>query len=292
MELTNEQRKSHIFQTLALLMARQPAGYQADIADILRRAEEAVKAAPIQCARVWSILEPQDEINLLDELDAILPKFTFTDVALESLAPAFHQLIKLAKAQSWDFEVQGLMIATAAYMLSGSISSMYAGWLTNELRKLLVVKEISALEYAVQQHGDQMYGDAPYEKHLVSVATLAARQYHTVTGRNPIAYAGFTIEQVADVAALHDVLEDTAATYDDLRMRFGATVAVAVLALTKPKHDYDYSTYIAQVRANPLALLVKQADTLCNLAASVADGAAGAKRVAKYSKQIALLCAE
>ncbi|MGO3141365.1 MAG: HD domain-containing protein [Galactobacter sp.] len=61
------------------------------------------------------------------------------------------------------------------------------------------------------------------------------------------------------VALLHDVVEDGDIAESDLQERFGADITAAVLAISRiPGEDPD--TYYARVKANPLALQVKQAD--------------------------------
>ena len=69
-------------------------------------------------------------------------------------------------------------------------------------------------------------------------------------------------EQVMAVAWLHDVIEDSEFTADDLLERgISAPVVEAVLVLTRDERD-DYTTYVERVRAsgNTLAITVKIAD--------------------------------
>jgi (p)ppGpp synthase/HD superfamily hydrolase len=62
------------------------------------------------------------------------------------------------------------------------------------------------------------------------------------------------------VAVLHDVIEDTAVTADDLRAAgFGAAVVDAVLCVTHRKHE-SYADYVVRCKANPVARQVKLAD--------------------------------
>jgi (p)ppGpp synthase/HD superfamily hydrolase len=61
------------------------------------------------------------------------------------------------------------------------------------------------------------------------------------------------------VALLHDVLEDTDITEKQLRKRFPDHVIDAVVILTKSKGQ-AYEDYLAQVKANAMALAVKLAD--------------------------------
>lgn len=69
-----------------------------------------------------------------------------------------------------------------------------------------------------------------------------------------------TDEYTAIAALLHDVVEDTSYTFDDLAaMGFPSEVLAALRLLT---HDASvpYMTYVAQTKANPIARAVKLAD--------------------------------
>lgn len=72
-------------------------------------------------------------------------------------------------------------------------------------------------------------------------------------------------------ALLHDVIEDTARTYDDVRAAFGAEVADGVSALSKnpslPKPE-AMADSLRRIRTQPRAVwCVKLADRIVNLAA-------------------------
>lgn len=64
-------------------------------------------------------------------------------------------------------------------------------------------------------------------------------------------------------ALLHDVVEDTAVTLDDLRQEFPEAVVEAVALLT---HDdsVDYFDYVKSIRRHPIAKKVKIADLTHN----------------------------
>jgi metal dependent phosphohydrolase len=62
------------------------------------------------------------------------------------------------------------------------------------------------------------------------------------------------------VALLHDVIEDTDVTVNDLREAgFSDEVVLAVSVITK-KDGEDYEEYLNRVKQNPIALRVKIAD--------------------------------
>ena len=85
----------------------------------------------------------------------------------------------------------------------------------------------AALRFAGEWHGDQKMPDseASYLVHLAGVTMevmMAAR--HTDL---------FDLDFALQVALLHDVIEDTLCTYEDVRDHFSLPVADAVMALTK-----------------------------------------------------------
>ena len=62
------------------------------------------------------------------------------------------------------------------------------------------------------------------------------------------------------VALLHDVVEDTPCTFEDLReMGFGEDVLQALSLLTHDK-SVPYMEYVAAIKQNPIAKAVKLAD--------------------------------
>ena len=66
------------------------------------------------------------------------------------------------------------------------------------------------------------------------------------------------------VAILHDLIEDTATTKDEIEALFGKAVAEAVGLLTRPKGPHDYMDYVRNLAPNPLARAVKMADLIDN----------------------------
>lgn len=73
------------------------------------------------------------------------------------------------------------------------------------------------------------------------------------------------------VAWLHDVVEDTYVTVEDIRYAFGDEIADAVEAITHPDHEAAWD-YIDRVRQNPIARRVKVADAHDNSAEWRRDG--------------------
>lgn len=66
------------------------------------------------------------------------------------------------------------------------------------------------------------------------------------------------------VAVLHDVLEDTDTTFEELREMFGQTIAEAVFALSRQKNE-SWEDFIRRVCSNELAMRVKRADISDNM---------------------------
>lgn len=72
-------------------------------------------------------------------------------------------------------------------------------------------------------------------------------------------------EDIVIAAYLHDILEDTPTTIDDLRAEgFSEASIQAVLTLTKLEGQ-DYQSYLDNVKSNPIARAVKIADMTANL---------------------------
>jgi (p)ppGpp synthase/HD superfamily hydrolase len=73
-------------------------------------------------------------------------------------------------------------------------------------------------------------------------------------------------EQEMAAAVLHDVVEDTDTTLEDLRAEgFPEEVLAAVALLTHDKRKVAYREYIERIAADPLARKVKLADLEDNL---------------------------
>lgn len=70
-------------------------------------------------------------------------------------------------------------------------------------------------------------------------------------------------EAAVCVALLHDVIEDTSVTEDELRQQFGDEITDAVVLLTHRDGD-NYEYYLNRIKENPIALAVKKADLAHN----------------------------
>ena len=96
-------------------------------------------------------------------------------------------------------------------------------------------------------HGQSDKGGAPYINHPFHVAESMRTEDETIA------------------ALLHDVVEDTPLTCDDLlREGFSPAAVDAVRLLTK-SDDTDYDVYIRAIRENPIARRVKISDLTHNM---------------------------
>jgi len=71
--------------------------------------------------------------------------------------------------------------------------------------------------------------------------------------------AKFDDPDLQSVSYMHDVLEDSSVTEEELRELFSPHVVDAVVAITKKERQH-YADYLKQVKANEMALAVKLAD--------------------------------
>ena len=119
----------------------------------------------------------------------------------------------------------------------------------------------SAYELAAEAHSEQKRKSGePFIMHPIAVATIVAEELEL--GDNPIISA-----------FLHDVVEDTDYTVEDIRARFGDDVAFLVDTVTKRKKDsYEHSKQVDNYRQilesvhyDIRALLIKLADRLHNM---------------------------
>lgn len=135
---------------------------------------------------------------------------------------------------------------------------------------------IKAMKLAYQAHMGQVdHNDVPYIFH----------PYHLAEQ--------MTDEISCTVALLHDVVEDTEVTLDDLAKEFPSDVVAAVALLTHDKHT-DYFEYVKEIKKSPIARMVKLADLNHNSDESRLDGSGlTADQIAywrkKYTKAKAIL---
>jgi GTP diphosphokinase / guanosine-3',5'-bis(diphosphate) 3'-diphosphatase len=119
---------------------------------------------------------------------------------------------------------------------------------------------IDALAFAAAQHRDQRRKDveaSPYINHPIALARVLSVE------------AGVADEAVLCAALLHDTVEDTEATFEQLRDRFGARIATLVEEVTddtrldkavRKQRQVEHAPHLSRGAA-----LVKLADKICNL---------------------------
>lgn len=136
----------------------------------------------------------------------------------------------------------------------------------------------------------------PLTKKALAMCFEAHRDQVDKSGLPYVFHPFHLAEQMDDeasvcVALLHDVMEDTDYTVDDIRvLGMPAAVIEALLLLT---HDASepYLDYVARVARNPLAAKVKRADLRHNSDLSRLDEVTDLDRarVGKYQKALAII---
>ncbi|WP_435274054.1 HD domain-containing protein [Psychrobium sp. nBUS_13] len=117
-----------------------------------------------------------------------------------------------------------------------------------------------ARDFALQAHDGQRYGSKPYIVHLEAVSKLAAP------------YG----ENAQIVAYLHDVVEDTTVTLEDVANKFGQHISDCVAIVTDEsgvdRAERKVKTNLKMAQVEPAlydALIVKAADRFANMRACV-----------------------
>ena len=126
--------------------------------------------------------------------------------------------------------------------------------------KKKVHKILKAKKFAEKAHGDQMYGSYPYIKHLELVSQLA----------EPFG------ENAQVLSYLHDVVEDTETTVEEIKNEFGIYIAECIELITdcpgKNRKERKLKTNEKlTLSQNKDVLIVKTADRLINMAICIAN---------------------
>ncbi len=121
-------------------------------------------------------------------------------------------------------------------------------------------KLLCAISFAATKHRDQRRKDlaaSPYINHPIALANILANE------------AGIDDERVLIAAVLHDTVEDTETTEQELVKEFGQEIAGIVLEVTDDKALPKAERKRLQVEhagtISRRAKLVKLADKICNL---------------------------
>lgn len=122
-----------------------------------------------------------------------------------------------------------------------------------------------ALAFAANAHGTigqrRKYTNEPYIEHPVEVMQIVESVAHT--------------EEMLVAALLHDTIEDTPVTREDIAAQFGADVAALVMELTDQCHEGNRATRKAAeaerlAQISPAAQTIKLADLISNTRSIIA----------------------
>ena len=130
-----------------------------------------------------------------------------------------------------------------------------------------------AKRIARRAHNGQLYGDKDYFMHHVEGVTLSIQK---VTS-DPV---------LIIVGLLHDVVEDSNYTIEQIKENFGTEIGEAVDAITKRTGETRYD-YLNRCRKNPIASFVKLHDATFNLRESEKEN--NTKRMEYYIHTISFL---
>lgn len=112
--------------------------------------------------------------------------------------------------------------------------------------------------FAIERHGDQKYGKKPYHVHLVDVVGVLRRF---------IEWDNLPQEYI-DAAWLHDTIEDTSTTREEINVLFGKRVGDLVYAVTNEsgmnREERHRKTY-PKIRNIDHAITIKLADRIANV---------------------------
>lgn len=132
---------------------------------------------------------------------------------------------------------------------------------------------------ASEAHKDQKYGDKPYMFHVKQVHDFCLK----MIDKNQQIFDVGLQEQMLTVALGHDLVEDTPWTLEELaQCGFDKHIVSSIDCITKRENE-SREDYLSRCMTDVVSLLVKYADSRCNLHASIQSKSR--KRVMKYSMQ-------
>lgn len=125
------------------------------------------------------------------------------------------------------------------------------------MKRVTKIKEAAYL--AISLHGMQNYDGYPYYYHLEQVVSVLDE-------------FGFTEDKYKIAGYLHDVMEDTAISYNDIKKQFGQEIAEIVYCVTdelgRNRKERKEKTY-PKIASNTDAVIVKLADRIANMRNSI-----------------------
>lgn len=139
----------------------------------------------------------------------------------------------------------------------------------------------TAMLFAREKHKEQKYGNKDY--FLYHVCSVADSLDNSLTG---MYHYNTHKDEILITAYLHDVVEDTNTTIEEIEHVFGSSIAKYVYLLTKQQNETRVE-YLSRVCESPIATLVKLHDSTCNATQSLSDG--DLQRFSKYMQYIGIL---
>lgn len=159
-------------------------------------------------------------------------------------------------------------------LINSFMNKYVTGWLNeddalnyNEAIKILCAKIDHARNFAIEKHGDQKYGMFDYQIHLINVVNVLLRNNILPNSEKNI--------DLWISAWLHDILEDTATSGQELADEFGDNISETVWALSDEgnggRNEKKQKMYQKLV-LNQDGIIIKLADRIANLEFSIING--------------------
>lgn len=138
------------------------------------------------------------------------------------------------------------------------------------------------IEYATKKHTEvnHRYGENPYSYHLKMVCDVAEMFIYLIppTERENV-YCGCWV---------HDIIEDTRETYNDVKNETNETIAELAYALTnekgKNRSERASDKYYSDMRKTENAVFIKFCDRIANITHSKNQGSSMFKKYKKENK--------
>lgn len=150
----------------------------------------------------------------------------------------------------------------------------------------MAAKPMDAKTFAIQCHRDvnQKYRDLPYEYHLLMVVRIALKFIHLIPEEDQ--------KDVIDGCWVHDVIEDTGKTYNDVKRATNEAVAEYAYALTnekgKTRKERANEKYYRGIHEYKHATFIKLCDRYANMEFSYKNGDSMYKKYVEEMKDFQL----
>lgn len=124
---------------------------------------------------------------------------------------------------------------------------------------------IKARDFAIENHRrtGQLYDGLPYSIHLIGTVAFAHRFDYLLKCEDDV-------DDAICAAWIHDIIEDTGLTFNNVRKILGDRIAALATNLTtnihgKTREERADDAYYARVKSDELSIFVKIADRLSNM---------------------------